>query len=234
MLRLAALARRKLRPSTYRKIKASVSSAAELLRHVGKVAQHRNKLATYCRARSGLLLNIGCGDIIARGWVNLDYNPRDGAFYFDALDPLPIQDASVRHIHCEHFLEHLTFEDARSFLHDCFRVLESGGSARIIVPDAEKYMRAYCSNDMDFFAKMEAIGNPVEPLHPKNRVCNQSFRMGGHHLFGWDFETLEHVVTNIGFSITRSRQYDIDNNLRIDGTDPWRPAESLYANLRKT
>jgi predicted SAM-dependent methyltransferase len=169
------------------------------------------------------------------GWVNIDYEPRtEKSFYFDALDGLPIADNSVRHIHCEHFLEHLEFADAVLFLGECYRVLEPSGSMRIIVPDAERYMRAYCDNDEQFFAKLINLGNHPEPLIPKNRVCNHSFRFWGLHRFAWDFETLEHTARDLKFAqIVRSQLNNIEPDYRIDGQDWWRPLESLYANLRK-
>lgn len=173
--------------------------------------------------------------MIQEGWINIDYDPQPGrSFYFDALDQLAIADGGVRHIHCEHFLEHLDYEAACRFLRECYRVLEPSGSMRIIVPDAERYMRAYCKNDAEFFSQLIHLGGHNEALIPKNRVCNHSFRMGGDHRFAWDFETLQHAASEERFSaVIRSRHDDADVPYRIDGQDWWRPVESLYVNLRK-
>jgi hypothetical protein len=71
-----------------------------------------------------------------------------------------------------------------------------------------------------------------EPLPTKDAICNQMFRMDGHHRYAWDFETLEHVATQIGFrEIQKSRHNDSSAPHCIDGQDWWRPHESLYANL---
>jgi predicted SAM-dependent methyltransferase len=209
-------------------------SLADLGVHVSRQVRHRRRLERYCRGKYSLLLNVGCGKLIKAGWVNIDCAPHDGAFYFDALDRFPIADNSVRHIHCEHFLEHLEFDDACMFLKDCYRVLTQGGTLRIIVPDAERYMRAYAANETAFFQQLEHLGGTTRALRPKNMVCNQAFRMGGDHLFCWDFETLEAASKKIGFHIVRqSAINDIANELNIDGQDWWRPVESLYVNLEK-
>jgi hypothetical protein len=104
---------------------------------------------------------------------------------------------------------------------------------RVIVPDAERYMRAYCQNDDGFFAKLEHLGGAIEPLKPKNMVCNHSFRMGGDHRFAWDLETLDTAAKKSGFTASRSSINDVEAELRIDGQDWWRPFESLYVNLWK-
>lgn len=179
------------------------------------------------------MLNIGCGSLVKDAWINTDYTPVVGAFYQDGLDGLPLADDSVRHNNCEHFLEHLDFDDAVEFLTECYRVIRPSGTMRVIVPDAERYMRAYCQNDNGFFAKLEHLGGAIEPLKPNNMVCNQAFRMGGDHLFGWDFDTLDAVAKKLGFAASRSSINDVEAELCIDGQDWWRPLESLYVNLRK-
>lgn len=209
-------------------------SLADLGVHLIRQVRHRRSLEQYCSGKSGLLLNVGCGQLIKAGWVNIDYAPHDGVFYFDALDQFPIADGSVRHIHCEHFLEHLQFEDALSFLKDCHRILAPGGTMRIIVPNAERYMVAYSTNDTAFFEQLEHLGGTTTALRPKNMVCNQAFRMGGDHLFCWDLETLEHAANKIGFrTVQKSSINDIPEELNVDGQDWWRPVESLYVNLQK-
>ena len=71
---------------------------------------------------------------------------------------------------------------------------------RIIVPDAGKYMSAYATRDESFFGKLDGLGGASPPLETNALICNQMFRMGGDHLFAWDFETLELICRRIGFS----------------------------------
>jgi lambda repressor-like predicted transcriptional regulator len=65
-------------------------------------------------------------------------------------------------------------------------------------------------------------------------IVNQTFRMGGHHLHAWDFATLDAAMRKTGFSrVELSRQGDVAPELRIDGSDSWRPQERMYVNARK-
>jgi predicted SAM-dependent methyltransferase len=224
-----------VRRSTRRKAGKVYYAGRALLSHLARQFRYRGELKAYCAGKSALLLNVGCGQLIHELWVNIDYEVVPGrSFYFDALDLLPLVDASVRHIHCEHFLEHLEHRDALRFLRECNRVLDSGGTMRVIVPDAERYMRAYVANDLDFFDRLVNLGGHQEPLRPKNLVCNQMFRMWGEHLFAWDFESLDAAARSVGFSeVRRSSHNDVEPEYAIDGGDWWRPFESLYANLHK-
>jgi hypothetical protein len=100
---------------------------------------------------------------------------------------------------------------------------------RVIVPDLERYVIAYARNDCSFFDELSFLGGAVESLATKDAVCNQMFRMGGHHKFAWDFETLQHAARSCGFSnATRSALGDVPADLDIDGR------ESLYVNLVKS
>jgi predicted SAM-dependent methyltransferase len=192
-------------------------------------------LANFCRGKSGLLLNIGCGPLAKPGWINIDYEPKSAdSFYFDVRNGLPLAGGSVRHIHSEHLLGYLDYEEALRFLQECSRTLEVGGTMRIIVPDLERYVQAYVANDADFFTKLRHLAGAVKPLITKAMVCNQTCRLGGAYKFSWDFETLERAALRCGFSqVVRSKINDSPPNVAIDGQDWWRPFESLYTNLRK-
>lgn len=220
------------RRSTQIALRGIQSSIGYLWKDLSSEFKYRQQLQNHCRGKTEILLNVGCGDLVQPGWVNIDFEPRPGAFFFNALDPLTIEDQRVKHIHAEHFLEHLEYEDAICFLGECYRVLKVGGTMRIVVPDAERYMRAYSSGDATFFDRLKELGGTAEPIPTKDAICNQMFRMGGDHRFAWDFETLEHVARKIGFkSIERSHYNDSSAPYCIDGQDWWRPIESLYAHL---
>lgn len=188
----------------------------------------------HLRQCENVKVNIGCGGIIRDGWLNVDLYPGPGAAYLDVRDDLPFGDNRVTRIHCEHFVEHLEFDQVVRFLGECHRVLVPGGVARIIVPDAEKYIRAYCRADGDFFEQLKHLGNSATPLDTPGKVINQMFRMGGDHRFAWDLDTLRKTALEAGFSeVLPSFHGDAPAEYLIDGSDAWRKLESLYANLRK-
>jgi len=212
-----------------RQVRASVS---RLLRGVGAEMFARARVP---RSNAGeVKLNIGCGDRIAAGWINIDRQGRAGSCYANVLNGLAFADATVTRIHCEHFLEHLEFDHARRFLAECLRVLLPGGDLRLVVPDAGRYCEAYAAHDAQFFARLDHLGGAVEALRTPMQVINQMFRMGGEHRFAWDYETLRDVLLAAGFArVARSHGGDASAGPVLDGDEWWRELESLYVEARK-
>ncbi len=195
---------------------------------------HRGKLGAAYKDKKNLLVNFGAGDLVNPAWVNVDFFGKNAVFYYDLREPLPFADGAVRHIHCEHFLEHLQQDDAKRFMSECRRILMPGGTLRLILPDAEKYIRAYSAGDEAYFAPLSQLGKASEPFRTRMEIINQVFRMGGDHLFAWDFETLHLYLTEAGFSKARLSTFgDIAPELNVEGTDAWRLHESIYLNATK-
>jgi len=224
-----------MRPSLRHKLRNLRTALKDVGEEVWLNTRRGSELRRSFGGKTGLLLHVGCGPNILPGWVNVDVDPRTkGAIYFDAINSLPLADASVKRIHCEHFLEHLHSEHAKNFLSECRRVLEPAGSMRIIVPDAETYMLAYTAKDAAFFDKLRHLGNASKPLETNAIICNQMFRMGGGHQFAWDFQTMEFICRKIGFtSVSRSTWGAAPEGYQVDGKDDWRQLESLYVELTR-
>lgn len=91
-----------------------------------------------------ILVNIGCGSVWHPDWVNLDMHPVSSEVRaWDADDGLPFENGSVDGCYASHLLEHLSHEEARRLLLECFRVLRSGGVLRLAVPDLEAIAGEY-------------------------------------------------------------------------------------------
>ena len=137
-------------------------------------------------------------------------------------------------INTEHFLEHLEYSDAITFLGECQRVPEIGVTMRIVVPDAEKYMGAYVNNDTTFFRQLRNLGGETrEPCPPKMQL-QPDVPYGRILPVCLRFETLEHVMRQIGFrTMQQSHHDDRSSPYCIDGQDWWRPVESIYVSLVK-
>jgi hypothetical protein len=56
---------------------------------------------------------------------------------------LPFADATFAVVYHSHLLEHLSHQEADNFLQECFRVLQPGGTLRVVVPDLEQIARLY-------------------------------------------------------------------------------------------
>jgi predicted SAM-dependent methyltransferase len=113
----------------------------------------RREVLAHVRALRGALVNVACGPQVLDGFVNVDLLGPPPRIRWDCRRSLPLADGGAAGIRAEQFVEHLdTREELPDFLRDCLRVLEPGGVLRIIVPDAARYLRAYCRPDLDGFA----------------------------------------------------------------------------------
>jgi len=79
-------------------------------------------------------LNLGCGNDIKEGWINLDkIKLKDVDVVYDLNKlPLPFKDSSIDYILCNNILEHI--DDYISLLKDCHRILKKDGEIEIILP----------------------------------------------------------------------------------------------------
>jgi hypothetical protein len=158
------------------------------------------RAARRLRDQAELSIHLGCGSRVFAGWVNVDAHPGKGVdLIWDLRVPLPIRDNTATMVYSEHVLEHLYKPDAIKLLEECFRILQPRGILRMGVPDAAVYIRAYATGQLAFFEELKYRGGAVEPLSTPIDVINQMFRMGGHHLFKWDFQAISTVLKNIGF-----------------------------------
>jgi predicted SAM-dependent methyltransferase len=154
----------------------------------------------------------------------------DTTLCLDIRKPLPFPDGSIRRILLEHVLEHVDFQsDAPAMLRDYHRVLEPGGVLRIIVPDAERFVKAYAAGDRTLWLELgwdpeNLPGDMVTPMH----VLNHIFHQMGEHLFAYDFATLALALDRAGFRNVSKSAYrqSADPELAID--QPNHAPYSLY------
>lgn len=210
------------------------------LRVIWRRAGTGKELKRFRNARS-LRLNIGCGPCGKAGWVNADIDAHPGVnCFWDCRKSLPFPDESAQWIFTEHFVEHLDYsEEIPHFLSECHRVLERGGIIRIIVPDAEKYLRGYCLEGWAELTKVRPLGPGLldvhfgSTYHTKMELVNVLFRQYFEHKFAWDYETMEFVLRRYGFSSICKQGFgqSLGDGLALDM--PSRAPESLYVEAVK-
>ena len=200
----------------------------------------RKEAKKYKHARN-LKVNVGCGPIGKSGWINadIDYSPGVNCIW-DCRRSLPFEDASVKCIFTEHFVEHLDYcEEMPVFLSECHRVLAPKGIVRIIVPDGERYLQGYSSQGWDALTKTRPLGPGRSDAHfgahynTKMELINVVFRQYYEHKFAYDFETLEFLLRKHGFSSVCRQSFgqSLLSDLLID--KPERATESLYVEAVK-
>lgn len=117
----------------------------------------------------GLKLNLGCGSVRPKGWVNTDsslnanlqripvigkpiarlfnqieYRDRN-VEYMNLNKRWPFKDNSVDIVYASHLFEHLSLVAADLFVREAFRTLKPGGVIRVVVPDLYQISKKYIS-----------------------------------------------------------------------------------------
>ena len=87
-------------------------------------------------------LNIGCGDDIRPGYLNIDPFA-DGPVLRMEASRLAFTDQSVDEIFSSHVLEHLSKHEVIDVLVEWYRVLKPTGKVEIIVPDLPWCMKQW-------------------------------------------------------------------------------------------
>jgi predicted SAM-dependent methyltransferase len=198
-------------------------------------AKTRGMSRRYADQRN-LRVNIGSGDKGKPDWVNVDAFPAPGVnCVYDCRVKLPFADKSVSMIFCEHFFEHLDPKgEAPRFLRECRRVLDPAGVIRIIVPDAELYLRAYCEPGWDTMTQLRTLDAQHNDPYLKTRyetkmqLVNAVFRQSYEHRYAYDYETLALAVREAGFSDVRRQRYAESRVAELALDQLARSYESLY------
>ena len=85
-----------------------------------------------------MLLNLGCGDRYALGWVNVDFGtPHRVDQKVDLTEELPWEPDSVTHVYMGHVLEHLTPEQAIVLLERLQPLVRPEGQIMVVGPDVQ-------------------------------------------------------------------------------------------------
>ena len=161
------------------------------------------------RRERDVLVNVACGPFLLPGFVNLDvFAVSRDVVLWDCRTSLPLADGACRGVRVEQFLEHLeTREELPAFLSDVRRVLRPGGVLRVIVPDAERYLRAYCRSDLTGFRELGVPDKFPPDLPTRMDIINHTFHQWEEHRWGYDFETLAHRLGAAGFACIRKMAF---------------------------
>ncbi len=185
-------------------------------------------------ARPGSYLNLGCGPNIDKGFINIDATWVPGLdICSDIRRGLPFSDGSIGGIFSEHCLEHLSLDEGRALLRECWRVLAPQSIIRVIVPDLELYARTYVKHldgcdvalPNEYFTNRTNVALPVA-------LINELFYGSGHR-FIYDFQSLSDVLNEVHFSAIEKHTFGTGSDERLLIDSPGRRSESLYVEARK-
>lgn len=194
----------------------------------------------YVNAKN-LLVNIGAGNQGKEGWINIDSFAQPGInCVYDCRKRLPFQDNSVKGIFCEHFFEHLDYtEEVPSFLSECHRVLIPEGIIRLIVPDIEKYINAYCKEGWDDLIALRPLDEDKTDYffkckyHVKMELLNVVARQGFEHKYAYDYDNLRFLLLKFGFPNVYCQKFGVSKMAELSLDQRIRSLESLYVEASK-
>lgn len=178
-------------------------------------------------------LHLGCYDKLLEGFLNTDATERPGIVGVDLRLPLPFEDHCFRGVYAHHVVEHLSYLHAWQLFRETKRVLQAGGILRIVVPDAQKFIRAYLLNP----STAEGVAGLLPKHHRSEEwktaleVVDYAFRdrKFNRHRSAWDEPTFRYRLKEAGF--TEVRQVECNHSIDpiMCGLDnPSWAAHSLY------
>lgn len=112
-----------------------------------------------------MILNIGCGAQVAKGWLNADINPSVAGADQADLRALPYGDATFEAAAAHHVLQMLPYTQVLGALAELARVIEPGGWARISVPNAVAGARAHARGDAAWFPRIAGDETSLDGLY---------------------------------------------------------------------
>jgi predicted SAM-dependent methyltransferase len=129
------------------------------------------------RGKKNLRINLGCGNDIKMGWVNIDLstnvisdsglnvNEETFTINYDLRRGLDLDEDSCCYIYSSHFFEHLDYRAAIKLMQDCFSALRPGGIFRIVLPNQREIFSAYISGNHGYFYELkEELGLSYQSL----------------------------------------------------------------------
>ena len=156
-------------------------------------------------------LQLGCGPSPIHGWLNTDLDHNEKTVFMDAGSIYPLNNETIDYIFSEHLFEHLTFDQERTMLSECFRVLKKGGKMRIATPNLDFLMGLKKEkSNLHFDYIVHAIKNQWNLREVKEHfdekdynevfVINNFFKDWGHHIIH-NYSSLELMLKKAGFSV---------------------------------
>jgi autotransporter strand-loop-strand O-heptosyltransferase len=136
-------------------------------------------------------LNLGCGNDIKKGYVNIDKYNNTGAvdFQFDISDLSYFDNESVDEIFTSHVFEHISINDIYAVINEWKRVLKPGGKLVLYLPDLEHEIKVWLDTpDKDkWFHVHRIFGGQTHP--------------GNTHFCGFNPGSLKSFLESFNFII---------------------------------
>ena len=171
-------------------------------------------------------LHLGSGTVKLKDWQNVDLETPEADMHLDLREKLPFGDNLITHIYNEHFIEHITREEAVNLLKECYRVLKTDGVLRLSTPDLKYLAIAYLSRNITEWKNVS--WQPGTPCF----LINDAMRKWGHQ-FLYDAEELVKVLAEAGFNSVQFVNYGESSDSELVGLETRPFHKELIVEARK-
>jgi len=179
-------------------------------------------IKSYLSSSKVAKLQLGAAHNTIDGWLNTSLRPRSPRMVFlDVTQPFPFGPAVFDYVLSEHLIEHLTYNDGRFMLAECFRILKPGGKIRISTPDLKMLAGLLFEED----GKNKQYVNWIATTFPRDipaenaaMVINNLFYNWGHR-FLYDFFTLKRTLEETGFTDIRAYEIGMSDDEVLRGIE---------------
>lgn len=181
----------------------------------------------------GLKLNLGCGNNLLPGYINIDKYDTAAEVMADVCD-LPYEDNSVEEIVSYQVIEHLPYwitggnlkHSTDSFWLEAYRVLQPGGTMITECPDAEYIARKIVeTGDVDYISMINLYGEYYRPWDT-GRYPDWEHQAGSLHINAFTWGRIQGIAERIGFEVTlqtmaeKHKDYKYEENLSVRWLKP--------------
>lgn len=172
-----------------------------------------------------LNVQYGAGWSAPAGWLNFDASPSlrlerlpvvgrlikvnserfpDDVRFGDIVKGLPLADGSAKAVFASHVLEHLSYNDFWTALHNTYKLLKPDGIFRLIVPDlrsrAQRYLDETATGDPEAASRFMRRAHLGQENRPRGLRGNVRASLGNSsHLWMWDTASMTAALAKAGF-----------------------------------
>lgn len=140
---------------------------------------------------SKVFIHLGCGDISSSEFINVDTRFFSHIHYIHNVENLPMfKNDFADLIYASHVLEHISMLKLKEVLNEWKRVLKPKGVLRLSVPDFERIIDIYYSNNKN----IEYIWMPL--------LGSQEYKENSHFSV-FNFSFIKNLLNEVGFSEIR-------------------------------
>ena len=177
-----------------------------------------NRIVRTGLSHDSVKLHLGSGPLVLPGWINIDAQRYPGVAVMRLPEGLKrFRTGIASFVYCSHMVEHVEYPDQVIRLaKEIHRILKPGGALRFVVPGIERIIRAYVSDDKEFFRNQEQFHPPH--CTTKMEHLMYALQQDGEHKYGYDFETAQKFLRSAGFTRIVNSSYNESEfpELRID------------------